>query len=151
MSFEVALVPYGQITAHLGAVLGAGYLQKAAALTGGRCSIDDLVRFCYAEHFSLWVIFDPKDSKIVGFFLMEIKQYPQKRMACVQHCVTEPGIMEFGFDENMQTVLESYAKINKCAGIEFVGRLGWKKYVVKNLGYTCDSALYEVFFEEGPK
>lgn len=149
MNLTISIVPNGMITQVIGGI--SKYLVTASELTRGRCSVDDLARFIYTGYYALWVFLDEDTKAIVGFYVTEIKSYPQSRMLCVQHCVTEPGCLEDGFSVVMQDVLTRYAKDADCTGIEFVGRLGWKKKFTKEFGYTATNAVYQMFLEGAAK
>ena len=149
MNLEISLVPYGMLTRTVGSLMK--YLTIAEGVTDGRSIVDDLVKFFYMGHYSLWVIFDIDAKALVGFFALEVKQYPQKRMMCIQHCTTEPGCMEAGFSRKMQDVLERYGRDQGCGGIEFVGRAGWQKKFANECGYTVKSIVMETALGEVPK
>jgi len=149
MNLEISIVPYGLLTQTVGSLMK--YFTIAQNLTNGRSLTDDLVKLFYMGHYSLWVFYDVDTSSLVGFFAVEIKQYPQKRMLCVQHCTTEPGCLEDGYSKKLDDVLKQYAKANACAGVEFVGRLGWKKRWTKECGYTADALVFQTFFNEVAK
>jgi hypothetical protein len=144
MSLDISLVPPGSLTNALFCL--ADRLKIASELTSGRCSVDDLVRLIVTGQYSLWLIIDTEKNTLVGFFTMELKAYPQKRLMCIQHCVTDPGVMENGFDAHMQDVMERFSKDMGCVGIEFVGRFGWKRFV-NALGYKAMSTVYQKFFD----
>ena len=50
-------------------------------------------------------------------------------------------------NDKMQSIAEQIAKNNGCAGIEFVGRPGWKQ-TARQYGYAVQSVTYQKFFEE---
>ena len=144
MKLEISLVPYGVITQTLAGL--AERLVVASKLTAGRSNVDDLVRLFLIGQYSLWVIYDADaHGKLFGFFAVEIKAYPQRRMLCVQHCVIDPHHLD-KLRVRMDELLEQYAKDNGCTGIEFVGRPGWKKYT-KTHGYHSQSVTYQRFFD----
>lgn len=124
------------------------FIQKAAAITNGRSSVDDIVRAFYVGAYGLWIVFDPDTQKVHGFLATEVKQYPQLRMLVIQHCVMEPGTLE-KIEDRMQELAQRYARDTGCAGIEFVGRPGWKRYA-KNKNYHSHSVVYQQFLEVQP-
>ncbi len=143
MKLDISLVPYGSLTQAIGIV--DGYLKTAADLTVGRCSVDDIVRMIFIGQYSLWLVFDTEVNLVVGFFALEVKQYPQRRMLCIQHVVMESGQMR-EIEPLMQDLATRYAKDNGCTGIEFVGRPGWRRYS-KEHGYASHSVTYQKFFD----
>lgn len=140
---DLALIPYGSLTTTLPKI--AKHLAIAAEVSGGRSCADDIVRLFYDGHYSLWVAFDKDSAEIVGFFAVEVKQYPQRRMLVIQHCVMEPGSLK-ELEPRMQELGARYGKDMGCAGIEFVGRPGWKRYSKKHR-YHSQSVMYQQFFE----
>jgi len=140
---DISLVPYGALSQVLGGLWT--YLKQAADYSSGRSSVDDIVRMILNGQYSLWVVFEIGTNRIVGFFATEIKQYPQRRMLCVQHCAVEPGHLD-GLEERMEELSIKFAKDTGCTGIEFVGRPGWRKYSKAN-GYYSHSVVYQKFFE----
>jgi len=144
MKLNISLVPYGLLSASL-AKLGK-YLEIAAKLTAGRCCVDDLVRLFITGQFSLWVVYDTEGNDLYGFFALEVKQYPQRKLLCIQHCVIEPNHMS-ALEQRMEDIATRYAKDNGCSGVEFVGRPGWRKYA-KRGKYHSQSVVYQRFFDE---
>lgn len=124
------------------------YLEVAADWTRGRSRPVDIERAFVNGIYALWVVFDADDSKLYGFFATEVKQYPNRRMLCIQHCAIEPNRMA-AVEVMMQPIAEQYAKDQRCSGIEFVGRPGWKRHAEKH-GYKAQSVVYQRFFEEAP-
>jgi hypothetical protein len=49
-------------------------------------------------------------------------------------------------EDEMQDKAAQFAKSVGCAGIEFVGRPGWRKTANK-YGYEVQSVMYQKFFE----
>lgn len=146
MSLELTLVPMGSVTQAVASIYPQ--LQKAAAITHGRSSVDDLVRAFYTGAYGLWLVFDTETQKIHGFLATEVKQYPQLRMLTIQHCVMESGTLK-KIEDRMQELAQRYARDTGCAGIEFVGRPGWRRYS-KVKGYHSQSVVYQQFFEVQP-
>ena len=142
MSLRISIVPYGSLTQVLGGLYG--YLQTAAEWSRGRSNADDIVRACYTNAYQMWVVHD--DDRLYGFFTTEVKQYPQMKMMCVQHCVIEPNHMS-AVENEMQEIAKRYAEHNGCSGIEFAGRPGWKRHAAK-YGYHKQSVVYQRFFDK---
>ena len=57
----------------------------------------------------------------------------------------EPGTLE-KVDDQMQTLAHDVAVKSGCAGIEFVGRPGWRS-VAKKHGYAVQSVVYQKFLK----
>lgn len=132
-------IPLGMLTENIPLI--HRYLVTAAGITSGRCSVDDIVRMFYTSQFTLWLIYIEETKEVIGFFCLEVKSYPQRKLMCIQHCTTEPGSMKEGFNQKMQDAIETHARANGCSGVEFVGRFGWKKYT-DELGYVKESQIY---------
>jgi dTDP-D-glucose 4,6-dehydratase len=143
VKLDISLVPYGLITTVVGRI--QKYVETAAKYSKGRSSADDIIRMFYNNTYQLWVVIQ-EDSGIIGFFATEVKIYPQCKMLTVQHTVIEPNHMA-GIESRMQELATLFAKDHGCAGVEFVGRPGWKKHAGK-FGYTSSSVVYQRFFEK---
>ena len=144
MSLVISLIPYGHISYAIPSLLGN--LQKSELWTKGRANVDDIVKFVITGQMQLWVAFDKDTNIIHGYYITEVKQYPQQKMLVVQYCAGDTGILN-------QTLLESTNLINKfaldndCAGIEVFGRPGWMPHARKH-GYTTQTVVYEKYFDE---
>lgn len=138
---NISLVPAGQIAAAVPAVLP--YLQESADWTRGRSNADDILRFVIGGQMQLWVVHD--SGVAMGHIITEVKQYPRCKMLTIQYCAMVPGTME-DVEENMQELAEGAALSAGCAGIEFVGRPGWRQTAQK-YGYEVQSVMYQKFFE----
>ena len=144
MNLELSLVPIGHVSKALPNLLG--YFAESEKRSGGRSSIDDLLRFILTEKMQLWVVFSPEEQNVYGHVITEVKQYPQYKMLVIQYCCIEPHHMQY-VEDKMQSVAESFAKDMGCKGVEFVGRPGWDKKLDK-YGYSAKSVIYERFFKE---
>ena len=108
----------------------AGYLQGATDRTNGRYDIEDLyLSICKYDHL-LWIAFD--DKKIKGAVVTNVIVYPKKKFLCMGFWGGEDF---FDWKDAMLNILKSWAKDNKCDGIEAVGRKGWSK-VFKQDGHA---------------
>jgi hypothetical protein len=67
-------------------------------------------------------------------------------MLTVQYCAMKPWTMDLISDQ-MHSIAEQFAKSAGCAGVEFVGRPGWRK-TANEYGYAVQSVMYQKFFEE---
>jgi len=136
------LVPVGQIHKALPALMP--HLETSAEWTNGRAGVDDLVRFVVNGQMQLWVVVD--EDKILGHTITEVKQYPQCKMLVVQYCAMQTGTLE-EVEDHMQDLAGRFAKDAGCAGIEFIGRPGWRNTANK-YGYTTRSVTYQKFFKD---
>lgn len=146
MSFDhVFIVRHGDIVSMVPIVLP--WLEKMATWTRGRRSMDDIVTRLLNMECNLWVTLNAQ-KKANGALVTKVEAYPRMRMLHVLHCAGETGHMEAVADE-VYTALDEFAKFSHCAGVEFIGRPGWEKYV-KDRGYAVKSVTYQKFFEGVP-
>ena len=138
---KISLVPVGQVGATVPAVLP--YLQISAEWTHGRASVDDILKFIFEGRMHLWAVHE--DGVVHGHIITEVKQYPQCKLLVIQYCAMQPGTME-SVEDQMQEIAARFAKDAGCAGIEFVGRPGWRRTANK-YGYDVQSVVYQKFFE----
>ena len=140
---KISIVPVSQTMSVLPALMQ--YLQESAERSRGRARVEDIVRFILNGQMHLWVAHD-ENGTIYGHVIGEVKQYPQCKMLTVQYCAGEANHMYLVEDE-MFAVLHDVAKQVGAAGIEFVGRPGWRKTAEKH-GFAVQSVMYQKFFEE---
>lgn len=140
---DIALVPVGQVAVAIPKLLP--FLKVSEEWTNGRATADDILQFVLSGQMFLWVVFE--DRTIYGHVITEIKQYPRCKMLVIQYCAMEPGTLE-KINDKMQDIAQRFAKDAGCAGIEFVGRPGWKQ-TARQYGYAVQSVTYQKFFEEG--
>lgn len=141
---DIALIPHGQVAGVIPALLP--YLAESQAWTRGRATVDDILRFILNGQMHLWAVHE--DGKIHGHVVTEIKEYPRCKMLVIQYCAMETGTLD-QINDKMQTVAAEVAKSAGCAGIEFIGRPGWRKTASK-YGYSVQSVMYQKFFEDAP-
>ena len=139
---NMTLVPPGKVVGTLPAIMP--YLLESERWTGGRACVDDIARFILNGQMHLWVAHE--DNTAYGHVITEVKQYPQSKFLTVQYCAGEPNHMQHVEDE-MFDLLERFAHDAGCAGIEFVGRPGWRKSAAK-YGYEMHSVTYQKLFKE---
>lgn len=139
---KISPVPYGSVAGLVPALLP--YLQKSERWSDGRSNMDDILRLALMGHLQLWVVH--QEQTVYGFFGLEVKQYPQCRMLVVQYCAMETGTLA-EVQESMMAIADDIAQKSGCAGVEFIGRPGWKKVADAN-GYTVQSVMYQKFFKE---
>jgi len=139
---DISLVLNGNIANAVAAVLP--YLKVSEKWSGGRASVDDIVRFIVTGQMQLWVVFD--EDKVYGHFITEIKEYPQAKFLAIQYCAMEPGTME-SVEDKLHEYTASFAKNAGCVGLEFVGRPGWRM-VANNGDYKLHAVVYQKVFKE---
>lgn len=139
---KISYVPIGHVAGLVPALLP--YLAKSEMRSDGRVSKDDLLRLILNDLLQLWVVHENAD--IHGFFGLEVKMYPRCKMLTVQYCAMETGTLA-AVEDDMMRLAEDIALKSGCAGIEFIGRPGWKK-VVDDHGYAIQSVMYQKFFKE---
>ena len=139
---KIDLVPVSQLMSVVPALLP--YLEESSKWSRGRALVTDIVRFLLNGQMHLWAVHDGQGHAF-GHVIAEVKQYPQCTMLTVQYCAGKPHHMQFVEDE-MFKVLEDAAKRAGCAGIEFVGRPGWRK-TAEGHGFEVQSVMYQKFFE----
>lgn len=142
MSLEISLVPPDMVPGVLDRLRDK--LAKAAEITLGRVHKEDIISYVLDGYYQLWVIFNPEDMDIEAALLTEIKRYPRSKWLCVQHCVGDQGSLQ-NMGEKMMKLLEKFAQTEKCAGVEFVGRVGWDKFAHR-MGYEKRSVVYQKTF-----
>ncbi len=144
---KMTLVPNGQVAQLIPALWP--YLATSEEWTHGRAKVDDILRFILTGQMQLWV--GHEDNEIYGHVITEVKTYPRCKMLVIQYCAGEANHMQY-VEDQMYDLLDRFAKDAGCAGIEFVGRPGWRKSAGSH-GYTVQSVTYQKFFkgaENGP-
>ena len=119
-------------------------LTKSQEWTRGRATVDDILRFVFNGQMQLWI--GHEEGKIYGHVITEVKDYPRRRMLVVQYCAMQTGTLE-EVEDHMQDLASRFAKDAGCAGIEFIGRPGWRNTANK-YGYTTQSVTYQKFFKD---
>lgn len=144
MSYEFSLVPYGQVSYVIPALLKN--FEKSQFWANGRANVDDIVRFILTGQMNLWILFDPESGVVEGHVITEIKEYPRCKMLVVQYCATEPHLLA-GVGDKVFGILEKFGESSGCKGIEFFGRPGWGPHAKKR-GYVTRTVVYEKHFKE---
>lgn len=139
---KASLVPPGMVSSVIPAILP--YLKESEKWARGRATVDDILRFVLNGQMQLWI--GHEENTIYGHVVTEIKEYPQCKMLTVQYCAGEPNHMQYVGDEIFD-LLDRFAKDAGCAGVEFVGRPGWRKQADKH-GFEVRSVMYQKFFKE---
>ena len=119
------------------------YIEKMAKWTDGRRLTADIVHRLLTMDSILWITL-AEDGRPNGAVITRVEQYPQVRMLLITHAAGEKGQMA-GLEDELYAAYDEFAKFNHCAGVEFVGRPGWKKYVEPR-GYKLKSVMYEKRF-----
>lgn len=148
MTLNATLVPYGHLTAVLGAPSFMSLLHKSELWSRGRSSIDDIVAFLYSGQMKLWISYEADPWVVRGYVITEEREYPRCKMLVCQYCAAEDHSM-LAVRDQMFTLLEQYGRDAGCAGVEFFGRPGWGAYV-KKLGYDVQTVVYEKYFNGDP-
>jgi len=144
MNLELSAVPISHVHQVVGGL--TEYFETAAKWSSGRCTAADILLLIMKGQYQLWIVFDKDAGVLHGFFVTELRDYPQQRMFVVQHVVVDPHL--FGLVESrMEALFTQYAKDTGCAGGEFIGRPGWKKRAAK-LGFTVRAVVYEKMIDE---
>jgi len=139
---QIGLVPPGQVANTLPALLP--FLKVSEEWTQGRATVDDLLRFVLNGQMQLWAVYDT--AGVHGHIITEIKTYPRCKMLAIQYCAMSTGTLE-QVEDQMQEVASRFAKDAGCAGVEFVGRPGWRS-TARKYGYGSNSVTYTKFFKE---
>lgn len=140
---KIDLVPVSQLMSVVPALMP--HLEESAKWTRGRAIVEDIVRFLLNGHMHLWAVHDGS-GHVFGHVIAEVKQYPQCKMLTVQYCAGKAHNMQFVEDKMFET-LEDAARRAGCAGVEFIGRPGWRK-TAQSHGFEVQSVMYQKFFEE---
>lgn len=139
---DISLIPPGRVAGLVPALLP--YLFESQEWTKGRATVDDILRFILNGQMHLWAVHD--EETVHGHVITEIKQYPQCKLLTIQYCAMKPWTMD-QISAKMHETAERFARDAGCAGVEFVGRPGWRN-VAKEQGYEVQSVMYQKFFKE---
>lgn len=139
---KVSIVPVSQLLSVIPAL--TPYLEESAKWSRGRAIPEDIVRFLINGQMLLLAVHD--DSAVYGHVICEVKPYPQCKMLTVQYCAGKPHFMQF-VEDDVFALLDTLATQAGAAGVEFVGRPGWKKSAESH-GYEVQSVTYQKFFKE---
>ena len=139
---RMSLIPPGMVAETIPQLLP--HLKTSQEWTKGRSTVDDILRFILNGQMQLWV--GHEEGKIYGHVITEVKEYPRCRMLTIQYCAMDPGTLD-QINEKMQDIAVRFAKDAGCAGVEFIGRPGWRKQANK-YGYDVQSVMYQKFFKD---
>jgi hypothetical protein len=147
MNYQLSYVPRGFLTVVVSQLLP--YLPKSEQWSLGRSTVDDIVAYLYSGRMHLIAIYNADTQAMHGYIICEVKEYPQYKMLLMQYTAGEPGVLQH-VEEQTHEFIDNFAKTLGCKGVEFVGRPGWKKTMLKH-GYSADTIIYEKFFEGEPQ
>jgi len=108
------------------------YADKAATWSvadDGRYTEEDVLNEIDAGTVDLWLIYAETRRGPVGFFTTNIVTYSHTKRLALVHLAGEEGHLNSEVMAKVFEVLERFAKDAGCEGLEFVGRLGWNKFV----------------------
>lgn len=143
MSFYVTAVPSGHVRNVMAEILP--YMDKAAKVTNGRMTADDILAGLLTGQSTLWCAFNPdENNKIYGVVTTTLRNYARRRMLCVDFCAGERVNL---WTDQMMELLFRFGKDQQCSGMEFTGRRGWEK-VLAPYGLQVKYYLFEANFDE---
>ena len=126
---QVSFVPFDHVRAVWPRV--EGFMERAAARTGGRYTGDDVLSMVEDLGYQLWVAFEER-GEIKGAVVTGIQEYPRKRALQVMFCGGK-DVREWQYP--MFDIVKKWAQDANCSCIESSGRSGWAK-LFANSGYT---------------
>ena len=117
------------------------YLDKAAKLSGGRLSIEEIENNVFNKEHQLWIAFN--DVEIVAAADTEIIQY-SKIKTLVGHFIGGKDLESW--KQPIVDAMAAFGKTEGCDRIEFMGRRGWGK-PLKKIGWKETYRVYEYYLE----
>lgn len=143
MSFQVSIIPSGHVCNVLVEVLPM--LHKAAKVTNGRMTTDDVLAEILTGQSLMWIAFDSDASnKIYGVLLTKVTGYYRKRLLTVSFCAGERASE---WMDSMVRRLFQFGRDQKCDGIEWTGRRGWERFLSK-YGLKVKYSLFETSIDD---
>lgn len=118
------------------------YVKGAADYTYNRFTPEDIKSGLYNNPQQLWIAF--QDTKIYGFVVTEVYQYPQMKVLTMHFTGGEKLPL---WKKPMLQILQQFGKDNGCKLIESYGRPGWEK-VFKDDGFKQRFVFYELPVEK---
>ena len=118
------------------------YLDKAAKLSGGRYTIEEVYENVRFNNQQLWIAFN--DTEIVASAVTELISY-SKIKTLVGHFIGGKDLESW--KQPIVDALAKFAKAEGCDRIEFMGRRGWGK-PLKKIGWQESYRVYEYFLEK---
>ncbi len=114
-------------------------LDKALQYNPGRLDTIDVFSDILVGNYSLWVILDTDEEKIVGCSVVQIYEQPRARVLCIQYLA---GESVDDWLEDALEVMNNFALSNQCSIIEAKGRVGWTPRL-KKLGFETPAVHFE--------
>lgn len=114
-------------------------MERAAALTFGRYTVDDILAAVMHMDHQLWVAF-AEGPVIKGAVVTALKKYP--RMLALD-LVFAGGDEGMEWKAEMLQTLQAWAYDNSCDVVEAAGRLGWGK-IFRDDGYKPLWQMFEL-------
>tara|TARA_R110000824_G_scaffold345898_1_gene532603 strand:- start:2016 stop:2468 length:453 start_codon:yes stop_codon:yes gene_type:complete len=118
-------------------------ITKSIKLSDGRDDFATVWNELQRTHQQLWMVFD-SENKPIAALLTSIKAYALKRMFLLQWLGGED--MDDWLGRLLDT-LAAFAKANSCAGMEIVGREGWKR-ALRDRGWEANLVVCTKYFDE---
>lgn len=135
-AYKITLVPHDR-AAHVWMSVYK-YLDKAVERSHGRWTMETLFNAVATGRQQLWIVLDENDN-IDGVATTEIINYPNRKMLAIQYL----GGEGLGFWANqILEVFNSWARDNKCKGIEATARKGFWKWL-KHDGFDEAYTVFE--------
>jgi hypothetical protein len=113
-------------------------MEKAAAYTYGRFTVDDIYDSVTEHDYHLWVAFE--EQKILGAVVTQFMVYPKRRTLSMTFCGGEQLVR---WKDPMLALLQRFAADMNCDGIEATARKGWAK-IFKTDGYKERWVTFEL-------
>lgn len=108
----------------------------------GKYSADDILNEIAAGIVDVWLIYEEGKKEPIGFFTTNIVQYTHTKRLALVHLAGEEGYLNKEVMQKVFEVLERFAIDARCSGLEFVGRLGWNKFVGEHGYVKKPQAMY---------
>ena len=141
---KVSLIP----ASHVGEVWDEAepYISQVCDLTYGRANPIDILDRCLRGVGHLWVAYEEDGKKIIGAAITRETSYPDIKLLTVEQLAGER------FDEWINLIhqsFEDWAKHLGCAGMELIGRPGWKKRLAP-YGWQPKFEVCQLLFKDKP-
>ena len=113
----------------------SSYIEDALQYGVGEYTTEDIKKRIKAKEMQLWIKWE---GGVKGVFVTQIMNYPQMKILLV--LVLGGKNFKLWRDE-VDELLQRYAKANDCKHIEFYGRKGWGSYL-KDINYKEQARVY---------
>lgn len=118
------------------------YLEKAAVLSGGRMTIEEIENNVLNKEHQLWIAFN--DNEIVATADTEVVKYCTGVKTLVGHFIGGKDLESW--KQPIVDAMAMFGKAEGCTKIEFMGRRGWTK-PLKQIGWKETYRVYEYNLE----